>query len=143
MSTAAYAGSWPARTPHARRSSSCPLHYLLDHTAQSIGIAQVVMSLAGHPFDMAVSHLVNREALALARVLDHDHMPLRKGGYVHRAPGRSHHLTPAKFSGGSSGGTSRCEILSVIGAASLSLADTHGTRVRPPTSTIWTTRHNG
>jgi len=47
---------------------------------------------------------------------------------------------PANLSGGSSGGTGRCENLSVIGATSLNLADARRTSARPAASaTIWAT----
>lgn len=58
------------------------------------------MSLAANPFNVVAGRFADCERLALASVLDHDHVP-RLGGLVHRAPGRSHHLTPGGPSHGS------------------------------------------
>jgi hypothetical protein len=76
---------------HSR--SSCPPNHFLSHEADGGGVAKVVMPLAAHPFNMVVGRFVDWERLALASVPDHDHVPPGIGGHVHRAPGRSHHLT--------------------------------------------------
>jgi hypothetical protein len=108
-------------------------------------MTKVVMPLAAHPFDM----VLDRERLALASVLDHDHVPPGEGGHGHRAPGTGHRATattlpPANLLGGSSGGTGRCEILFAIGATSLYLADACRTSARPAAwTTIWATRRDG
>lgn len=127
------------------RRSSCPPSHFLGREAGSGSITKVVMSLAAHPFNMVVSHFVDRERLPLASVLDHDHVALRivDTSTGHRATATT--SPPANRSGGLSGGIGRCEILSAISAASSSyVADTHGTHAQPSASaTIRTTRRGG